>query len=104
MTTPILRQSGGHPHSHLTSRAQRLFPRNFPAISEWALNIRPFLSQLFLDFPLFYGSLNIVENYMRTAGAYSRFSFSRQSFPPLRAQKRPKSRPLESITYEILFL
>src|SRR5229473_1170345 len=60
--------------------------------------------KLFLDFFFIRDTISFVDNSAWSAGACSRFSFLRQPFRPLANLKQPKSRPLESATYEMLFL
>src|SRR5260370_11241907 len=48
--------------------------------------------------------LYLVDNFASSAGAWSRFSSSRQVFHPLPLPHNPKPRPLKSITYEMQIL
>jgi hypothetical protein len=60
--------------------------------------------KLFLDFFGIRDIINFVDNSAWSAGALLPLFFLRQPFPALVNLKQPKSRPLESATYEMLFL
>src|SRR5437016_11681751 len=60
--------------------------------------------RFYFDFPVICGTLPSVENCIWSAGACSRFFFSDRQFRPVAKPRQPKSRRLESTTYEMLFL
>src|SRR5260370_42441649 len=75
-----------------------------PAPTSSNSRVQPPSGKIALDKSLICDIQYLVDNCAWSAGACSRFSFSRQVFHPLPVPNNPKPRPLKSITYEMQIL